>query len=209
MTGLTLTTATTAFVGHRRGVTQGLETYGGRSPFLVSKQPTTGIRSKTTLQKTPSNSGQLRGTHRDGPARKETQAVSPPKGTLKKLGASCWHIQRCLFTEESTLHPALPKQGKNGVKTKQTNEQATLTTKQFSGAALNADKPFVLLQQVTEVSGFPVSPLHQTESNPPDCHSNPRRKKLQGCPTRDPKWHFRRPSRKPGHTDTPRVLPST
>lgn len=33
MTGLTLTTATTAFVGHRRGVTQGLETYGGQKPL--------------------------------------------------------------------------------------------------------------------------------------------------------------------------------
>ena len=163
-----LTTATTAFVEQRRrqDTGPGVLQEGRRRPFPCEQQQTTELRSKATLQKTPTQltDSYVGLTNSEGALRRETQATSP-KGILKALTNCTVHLLLSISSGDF-LHRKvlciLPYQNKVKIMlkiSKNTNKK-TPTATQLSGAAFNADMPFILLQPFTEVSGFPISLLH-------------------------------------------------
>lgn len=84
--GVMLTTATATSV-EQRGRTQGWGLITGQSPFPCQQQQTIGLRSKATLQKTPTHQWQLPGTQE-----KQRRQVTSPTGILKVLTNCTVHL---------------------------------------------------------------------------------------------------------------------
>lgn len=164
-----LTTATATSV-EQRGRTQGWGLITGQSPFPCQQQQTIGLRSKATLQKTPTHQWQLPGTQE-----KQRRQVTSPTGILKVLTNCTVHLLLSTssgdFLHRKEVFCILPYQNK--IDSVKINHKKISTTKQFCGTAFNAHMSFILPKRETlQIHATPKPKLKANETKVQDTYTH-------------------------------------